>query len=134
GRGALGWRRRGRGAGAWGALAGGGGERRRDGLLCGRGADGAGWEHVGSDRVDIDVDGGFRFCGRSDSIVKIEGQRVSLPELEEQLRRLAWIADAAVVVLDESPAKLGAAVVPSSAGAAVLAELGAFRFGPPVRL
>jgi len=53
--------------------------------------------------------------------------------VEEQLRRLVWIADAAVVVLDESAAQLGAVVVPSTAGAAVLAEIGAFRFGRRLR-
>jgi acyl-coenzyme A synthetase/AMP-(fatty) acid ligase len=131
--GAIAWRRRDRAAATWRALPGVAVESTQEGLLCVRAPHVPDGEHVSSDRVDIEVDGGFRFCGRSDSIVKIEGQRVSLPELEEQLRGLAWIADAAVVMLDESAAQLGAAVVPSSAGAAVLAEIGAFRFGRRLR-
>jgi hypothetical protein len=90
-------------------------------------------EHVSSDRVIIEADGSFRFRGRNDSIVKIEGQRVSLLELEEHLRRLSWVADAAVVVLDAAAGQLAAAVVPSAAGAAILAEIGAFRFGRRLR-
>src|SRR5262252_845485 len=131
--GAVAWRRRDRAGAAWRALPGVAVKRSRDGLLSVRAPHVPGREHVSSDRVNIEADGGFHFRGRNDSIVKIEGQRVSLPELEEHLRRLAWIADAAVVVLDESAAQLGAAVVPSTAGAAVLAEVGAFRFGRRLR-
>lgn len=131
--GAVAWRRRDRAGAAWRALPGVAVKRSRDGLLSVRAPHVPGREHVSSDRVNIEADGGFHFRGRNDSIVKIEGQRVSLPELEEHLRRLAWIADAAVVVLDESAAQLGAAVVPSTAGAAVLAEIGAFRFGRRLR-
>jgi len=126
--GAIAWRRRDRAAAVWRALPGVAVESSQDGLLYVRAPHVPGGEHISSDRVDIEADGGFRFLGRNDSIVKIEGQRVSLPELEEHLRRLVWVADAAVVVLDESPAQLAAVVVPSPAGAAVLAEIGAFRF------
>ncbi len=126
--GAIAWRRRDRADGVWRALPGVAVESSPDGLLYVRAPHVPGGEHSGSDRVEIEADGGFRFLGRTDSIVKIEGQRVSLPALEEQLRRLVWVADAAVVLLDESPAQLAAAVVPSAAGAAVLAEIGAFRF------
>src|SRR5262245_19103548 len=131
--GAVAWRRRDRAGAAWRALPGVAVQSSRDGLLSVRAPHVPGGEHVSSDRVDIEADGGFHFRGRNDSVVKIEGQRVSLPELEEHLRRLPWIADAAVVVLDESAAQLAAAVVPSTAGAAVLAEIGAFRFGRRLR-
>jgi acyl-coenzyme A synthetase/AMP-(fatty) acid ligase len=131
--GAIAWRRRDRAGAAWRALPGVAVKSSRDGLLCVRAPHVPGGEHVSSDRVDIEADGGFHLRGRSDTIVKIEGQRVSLPELEEHLRRLAWIADVAVVVLDESATQLAAAVVPSTAGAAVLAEIGAFRFGRRLR-
>jgi acyl-coenzyme A synthetase/AMP-(fatty) acid ligase len=131
--GAIAWRRRDRAAAVWRALPGVAVESSQDGLLYVRAPHVPGGEHISSDRVDIEADGGFRFLGRNDSIVKIEGQRVNLPELEEHLRRLGWIADAAVVVLDESAAQLAAAVVPSTAGAAVLAEIGAFRFSRRLR-
>jgi acyl-coenzyme A synthetase/AMP-(fatty) acid ligase len=126
--GAIAWRRRNRAAPVWHALPGVAVESSQDGLLHVRARHVPGGEHSGSDRVGIEPDGGFRFLGRSDSIVKIEGQRVSLPELEAHLRRLLWVADAAVIVLDESSPQLAAAVVPSTEGAAVLAEIGAFRF------
>jgi acyl-coenzyme A synthetase/AMP-(fatty) acid ligase len=134
--GAIAWRRRDRAAATWRPLPGVAVDSNPDGLLCVRAPHVPGDEHVSSDRVDIEADGSFRFRGRSDSIVKIEGQRVSLPELEEHLRRLPWIADAAVVALDEAEgqlAQLAAAVVPSTAGAAILAEIGAFRFGRRLR-
>ena len=131
--GAIAWRRRDRAGAAWRALPAVAVKSNRDGLLCVRAPHVPGGEHVSSDRVDIEADGGFHFRGRNDSIVKIEGQRVSLHEVEDHLRRLACIADAAVVVLDGSPAQLAAAVVPSTSGAAVLAEIGAFRFGRRLR-
>ena len=131
--GAIAWRRRDRAGAAWRALPGVAVKSSGDGLLCVRAPHVPGGEHVSSDRVDIAADGGFHFRGRNDFIVKIEGQRVSLPELEEHLCRLAWIDDAAVVVLDDPAARLGAAVVPSTAGSAVLAEIGAFRFARRLR-
>jgi len=131
--GAIAWRRRDRAGATWRALPGVTVKKGRGGLLCVRAPHVPGGEYVGSDRVDIEADGGFHFRGRNDAIVKIEGQRVSLPELEEHLRRLAWIDDAAVVVLDGSATQLAAAVVPSAAGAAILAEIGPFRFGRRLR-
>jgi len=38
------------------------------------------------DRVEFDPDGGFRLLGRADSIVKVEGKRVSLAAIEKQLQ------------------------------------------------
>jgi acyl-coenzyme A synthetase/AMP-(fatty) acid ligase len=131
--GAIAWRRRDRAAATWCPLPGVTIESNPDGLLCVRAPHVPGDEYVGSDRVVIEADGNFRFQGRNDSIVKIEGQRVSLPELEEHLRRLPWITDVAVVVLDEAAGQLAAAVVPSTTGAAILAEIGAFRFGRRLR-
>lgn len=131
--GAIACRRRDGAATAWRPLPGVALESTEDGLLCVRAPYVPGGVQVTSDRVDIEADGGFRFRGRNDSIVKIEGQRVSLPELEEHLRRLAWVADAAVVVLDGPRVQLAAAVVPNTAGADMLAEIGAFRFGRHLR-
>ncbi|MBO0759428.1 MAG: acyl-CoA synthetase, partial [Bradyrhizobiaceae bacterium] len=131
--GAIACRRRDGADAAWRPLPGVALESTEDGLLRVRARYVPGGEQVTSDRVDIEADGGFRFRGRIDSIVKIEGQRVSLPELEEHLRRLVWVADAAVVVLHGPTAQLAAAVVPSIAGASILAEIGAFRFGRHLR-
>jgi acyl-coenzyme A synthetase/AMP-(fatty) acid ligase len=76
---------------------------------------------------------GFHSRGRADRIVKIEGKRISLTEIEQALGRSPWIASAAAVVLPGDPARLGALVVPTEAGRARLAELGRFRFGRLLR-
>lgn len=88
---------------------------------------GEGWFDT-ADVVDP-APGGFRFIGRADRIVKIEGKRISLPEIEQTLARLPWITAAAVTVLPEVPVRLAAAVVLTDAGHEQLAALGSFRFG-----
>lgn len=75
------------------------------------------------------VAGGFRFIGRADRIVKIEGKRISLPEIEKTLAGLPWIAAAAVTALPDAPIRLAAVVVLSDMGRERLAALGNFRFG-----
>ncbi len=108
------------------------------GVVAGRTPDGRlrvgaphveGGEHVGSDLVEMAGDGGFRLLGRADRIAKVEGKRVSLPEVEAQLRRSPLVADAAVLTLEQ----LCAVVVPSAEGAARLTDIGAFRFGRLLR-
>ncbi|CAO3424039.1 AMP-binding protein [Azospirillum doebereinerae] len=89
--------------------------------------------HVGGDRVELDGDGGFRLLGRADRIVKIEGKRVSLPEVEEHLRRQPWVADAAALPVGDATPRLAAVVVPSAEGRALLSDLGPFRFGRRLR-
>jgi acyl-coenzyme A synthetase/AMP-(fatty) acid ligase len=79
------------------------------------------------------VPGGFRFRGRADRVVKIEGKRISLAEVEQALLRLPWVDAAALVVLPGAAARLAAAVVPSGEGKERLAALGAFRFGRLLR-
>ena len=56
-------------------------------------------------------DGRFRLKGRLDRVVKVEGQRVSLPELEHALRQHPWVREAALVPLDGSRDLLGAVVI-----------------------
>jgi acyl-coenzyme A synthetase/AMP-(fatty) acid ligase len=50
--------------------------------------------------------------GRLDRVVKIEGKRLSLPELEQRLQSHAWVAAAAAVPLP-APLRLGVGVVPT---------------------
>lgn len=64
-----------------------------------------------SDAVELLADGRFRLKGRLDRVAKIEGKRVSLPELEQGLRQHPWVLDAAVVPLAGRKEKLGAIVV-----------------------
>lgn len=86
-----------------------------------------------ADLVDMLPDGTFRFRGRSDHVVKIEGKRVSLPEVELALRRLPQVAAAAVVALVEATTYLAAAVELTDEGRRQLRTLGAFRFGRLLR-
>jgi acyl-coenzyme A synthetase/AMP-(fatty) acid ligase len=131
--GVIAWRPRDRIASAWRPLQNVEVERTTDGLLRVRAPYVPGGEYVSADQIEIEADGRFHFRGRNDFIVKIEGQRISLLELKEHLERLPWVANAAVVMLDEPITQLAAVVVPSPAGAAVLAEIGAYRFGRQLR-
>jgi 3-hydroxymyristoyl/3-hydroxydecanoyl-(acyl carrier protein) dehydratase len=90
-------------------------------------------EHTGADLIDLLEDGRFRFRGRADRVIKVEGKRVSLPDVEGQLRQLPWIEAAAAMALDDPPTRLGAVVVLTSEGLTKLKDMGAFRFGRALR-
>jgi acyl-coenzyme A synthetase/AMP-(fatty) acid ligase len=70
------------------------------------------------DEITLEGGGRFHLGTRMDRIVKLEGKRVSLPEIEARLVAHAWVAAAAV---EPVPAggRLGAVLVLSGAGAAV---------------
>jgi acyl-coenzyme A synthetase/AMP-(fatty) acid ligase len=68
------------------------------------------WLTMG-DAAELLPDGRFRLKGRLDRVVKIEGKRISLPELEHALRQHPWVLDAAVVPLAGGKELLGAVVV-----------------------
>jgi acyl-coenzyme A synthetase/AMP-(fatty) acid ligase len=63
------------------------------------------------DAAELLPDGRFRLKGRLDRVVKIEGKRISLPEIEHALRQHPWVLDAAVVPLSGAKEALGAVVV-----------------------
>lgn len=92
-------------------------------------AGGGGDGNVIDDLVEIQQDGRFRLLGRADRIAKVEGNRVSLVEMEEALTRLKWVREAAVVSLGGDTVRLGAVVVATDLGRAERERLGAFRFG-----
>ncbi|HEX3972859.1 MAG TPA: AMP-binding protein [Stellaceae bacterium] len=81
-----------------------------------------------SDRVAFTADDSFRFLGRADSVLKIEGKRVNILELEQRIASLLWIKAAAVALMPGARLRLGAVASLSPAGAAALAEQGKFRF------
>jgi acyl-coenzyme A synthetase/AMP-(fatty) acid ligase len=87
----------------------------------------AGWVATG-DLVTID-ETGVRFLGRRDGVLKIEGKRVSLAEIEAGLLDLPLVDQAAAVLLPGKPARLAAAVVLTEMGQALLDAEGSFRFG-----
>jgi len=75
-----------------------------------------------ADRVEFADDGSFRLCGRIDRVVKIEGKRASLEQIEALLRRHAWIKEVAVLPLQQPRQCLAAVVVPSGEGKVALAR------------
>ncbi len=81
------------------------------------------------DLCEISETGHFFLKGRADRIVKVEGKRVSLPRLEELLRRHEWVQDVHVRLLEGNPPVLGAAIELRGEGLSYLSEMGSFRAG-----
>jgi acyl-coenzyme A synthetase/AMP-(fatty) acid ligase len=95
------------------------------------GPDGA--PFVSADRIETMPDGTFHFLGRADRVAKIEGKRVSLARLEDELVALPLVTEAAALVLGGAPERLAAAVVLTAEGRIQLGTLGNFRFGRDLR-
>lgn len=76
------------------------------------------------DAAEFLDDGRFVLRGRLDRVVKVEGKRLSLPQLEQLLARHEWVSAACAVALPGAQ-RLGAVVLPSTAGAAALEREGA---------
>lgn len=91
-----------------------------------------GW-HEGADRIRMLGDGGFELLDRADRIAKIEGKRISLPEVERRILDLPEVTAASVAVLPGDKPCLAAAVVLTESGQRALAKAGAFRFGRSLR-
>jgi len=77
------------------------------------------------DRVAFRADGDFELMGRADRVVKVAEKRLSLPEMEERLKTHPAVAEAVLVALEHrGETRVGAVVVPTQAGRAVLAASG----------
>jgi acyl-CoA synthetase (AMP-forming)/AMP-acid ligase II len=84
-----------------------------------------GWHRTDDAIVVGDDDGRFRLQGRLDRVVKIDGKRVSLPEIEAQLAQHPYVAQAALALLPgASRERLGALVVLTEAGSAACCATG----------
>jgi hypothetical protein len=90
-------------------------------------------EHEGSDRIRLLPDGRFDLLGRADRIAKIEGKRISLPEVEKRLLDQSTVAAASAIALPGDKPCLAAAIVLTERGARELAKEGRFRFGRRLR-
>lgn len=84
--------------------------------------------HLGSaqafvmgDKVDFSPDGRFSLSGRADTVVKVEGKRLSLTEMEQRLAEHPMVKKARLAVLRGRRDKVGAVVVLSPAGQRALA-------------
>ncbi|UEP32073.1 MULTISPECIES: AMP-binding protein [unclassified Burkholderia] len=97
-----------------------------DGVLCVRSA------HLGHDRwhhtddtARFDPQGRFALAGRRDRVIKLDGKRVSLPELETRILAHEYVEQAAAVVVDGTTRPhVGVVAVLSAAGRDALAEHG----------
>lgn len=87
-----------------------------------------------NDQLVFNDKGQFQIFGRLDRTVKIEEKRISLDEVEQRLRALPQVAEAAVVLLqNQQRVQLGAVVVLSAEGLAQQAELSPGRFTARLR-
>jgi len=83
-----------------------------------------GW-HRSDDAIAFDDDGRFRLQGRLDRVIKLDGKRMSLPEMEARLALHPFVAQACVVPLaGSSRERVGAVVALSDAGGVALREEG----------
>ncbi|WP_414444798.1 AMP-binding protein [Burkholderia sp. 22PA0106] len=123
--GGIAWRRQDRSA-SWQPLTGIAVRRDDDGALSLRSA------HLGhddwyrtDDSIRLDADGRFALTGRLDRVVKLDGKRVSLPELEARIVAHRFVAQAAATRVDgASRERIGVVAVLSDAGQAALREQG----------
>jgi len=92
----------------------------------------AGWWTM-SDAVEVAHDGRFRLGDRLDRIVKVEGKRLALSELERAIGQHAWIGEARALLLQRRRESVAVVAVPSEAGAARLEALGRHAFSRHLR-
>lgn len=86
---------------------------------------GAGTPFTMGDRITLQPDGRFLLEGRTDRVVKVGEKRLSLPDMEQVLRRHPWVSEAALVALGKDPhVRVGAVIVPSEEGRSALARDG----------
>ncbi|HEX7935861.1 MAG TPA: AMP-binding protein [Paraburkholderia sp.] len=83
-----------------------------------------GW-HRTDDKIAFDAQGRFRLQGRLDRVLKLDGKRVSLPELEARLALHPYVAQAAIVPLEGGAReRVGAVVALTEAGNEALRDAG----------
>ncbi|MDT8388848.1 MAG: hypothetical protein RQ736_15200, partial [Thiogranum sp.] len=71
------------------------------------------------DGVTLAQNGRFRLEGRLDRIIKLEGKRLALPEMEQRLEAHPWV-ECAVAVPLPGASRLGVVAVLTSAGRGAL--------------
>jgi acyl-coenzyme A synthetase/AMP-(fatty) acid ligase len=76
------------------------------------------------DAIELLPDGRFHLLGRVDRVVKIEEKRLSLPEMELQLVRHAWVNSAVAIALSSRRQMVGAAIELTAEGQHMLMQHG----------
>ncbi|MFM0690491.1 AMP-binding protein [Paraburkholderia strydomiana] len=123
--GGIAWRRQDQ-TDAWQPVSGIEVRRDEDGALSVRSPhlDHDGW-HRTDDRIAFDEQGRFRLQGRLDRVMKLDGKRVSLPELEARLALHPYVTQAAIVPLEGGVReRVGAVVALTEAGNKALRDEG----------
>lgn len=77
-------------------------------------------EFVMGDRVELLGQGLFRLLGRADTIVKVEGKRLSLSEMEARLNEHEWVQESRAAVVRGRRDEVGMVVALNQAGLAAL--------------
>jgi 3-hydroxymyristoyl/3-hydroxydecanoyl-(acyl carrier protein) dehydratase len=80
--------------------------------------------YVTADAATVEADGGFVLGDRLDRIVKIDGKRVSLPEVEAKLRTHSWIIEAVAIPLNRRRQCVGVVLVLDAEGEEEYESLG----------
>jgi acyl-coenzyme A synthetase/AMP-(fatty) acid ligase len=76
-----------------------------------------------ADLVKMLPNGHFILMGRLDSVVKIEGKRISLPEIENRIMESGLASDACVIALEDNRQYIAAALVFNDKGREKFAAL-----------
>lgn len=76
------------------------------------------------DRVAFDDDGGFSLLGRVDSIVKVEGKRVSLTAIEQLLQQSGWVKLVKALTVERSRVETAIVMQLSPVGQSLLESRG----------
>jgi len=90
--------------------------------------------HRTDDTIVLDGDGRFSLQGRLDRVIKLDGKRMSLPEMEARLALHPYVAQACVVPLaGASRERVGAVVALSDEGSAALRDDGRIALAKALR-
>ena len=92
---------------------------------------GSAWVET-SDLIETTPEG-FRHLGRADRVAKIEGKRISLIDIEDQIAKLPGVKAVAVTVVPGDTPCLAAAVILNENGELSLSQTSEFRFSRQLR-
>lgn len=85
------------------------------------------------DAVNQSEDGRFTLGPRLDRIVKVEGKRLSLPELETRLAAHEWLSETRALLLSRRRETVAVVAIPTGSGREQLARLGRHVFARRLR-
>lgn len=80
------------------------------------------------DRVELLDDGRFRLLGRADRVVKVEGKRLSLQEVENRLLQSPLVEGARALLLGEGRSYVAVVLAPTKEGKERLGQIGTAKF------